>query len=602
MIVYPTSENRTLLRFPPWLTYGLLALSTAGFLGIYLPAKGQHSQSQLESQEAIRQELYKQHEAGTISEAFFIRAHEDLSVIGNPEFSANYTDSVRDLYKASTTIPHPIETWYLRDTTQHFIYALIPHHWSLLLLAFLCLPALGYIFEHLYDRLVYAGLISLIAPCWVVLSPHIKSSFWPNPIFSWSMTMATVLAAMYVTAPRAIVTLTFRTWFLKGFEARIHLPTLIFPALFYCGVTLINMQFPEFQRHFSAEQLASAALLGGIIGLFVLVLPSRNQQFDGNPETQINQQLARAEVYFTNQQKEKAISLLQELLDLGPTLQQTRRIANLAWEHHQTELADRAFKSALRKTLQNDDHSLAFQIVETMVFHNLQVPDSVLLKTAEFGIKNGKVETVRKMIPYIQDQPGLNIKDISQLQERLVTALFDRPDPNRTELYEIKQWFEANDPQSGALAKIDHFLSQFSSEAGLLSNYAPKSNVHKHLPVTLTTITSNQILFRTGSDSEKTVPWTAVLGGFGCLLDQDSGFMGALFIQFKRKLFACTFTHRDILIKDDTGKLISFANAWRELEKLKGPLPFTSLEDFETIRDAARFPEAAERFVKDFLP
>lgn len=600
MILYPTSENRTVLTFQSLFTWGLMVLSLIGYLAIYLPAKWRHTHLVQQNRETVRQELSKQHANGAIAEVFYIRAHEDLSVIGDPAYRENFPPSVSQAYDRLTQIPAPIETWLQRDNSFQIIYALIPHHWVLLLLGFICLPALGFIFEHLYDRLIYAGLFCLLAPLWVVLGPHLKSNFWPSPIFSWAMTMATLLAVFYVTAPRSIVTLSLRTWLFKNLESKIEVPTLMFPAIFFLGLTLVNMYIPLFKDYFQPEQLATAALTGGFVGLIVQFLPNRDQLFDANPEVRINQQLARAEVYFNEQQKDQAMGILKELLEMSPNLKQTRRIADLAWEHHQTELAERAFKSVLRQTLDQQHLSQAFQIAEIMIFHNITVPDSVMLKIFDYGLKEGKVDQIRKMLPYLQDRPNVSIEDVAKVQERLVTAIFEKELPDRETLYNIKLWFESHWPQSGAVAKIDHFLSQHSSEAGLVSNYAPTMNVHKHLQVSLLSITSNHVQIQTPDQTKKTIPWTAVLACFGSRVKDGPDMLGTIFVQFKRKIFACCFSNRDVMVEDSQQSLLSFPKAWGELKRHSGQqIRFLDMPLFGEVENEQAFQVAAENYLHD---
>lgn len=602
MIVYPSSENRTVLKFQPWATWVLLLLSLAAFLVFFLPAKWDYDRRAKQHQEQIRTELTKQHEAGNLSQVFLIRAQEDLAIIGDPAHRDIFPSSVHQLFEASDEIPQPLETWIGQGSPHHFIYASLPHHWLVLILACICLPPLGFIFEHLYDRLILAGLVILIAPLWIVLAPHMGSAFWPHLTMSWSMTIATLIAAFYVNAPRSVVTMTFRTWLLGNLEARIKIPTLMFAALYFLGLTLVNMRFEGFQAYSSGEQLATAALLGGLLGLGVQLLPNRDQQLDANPEAQINQQLARAEVYFDEQQKEKAVLTLKELLDLNPNLAQARRIADLAWEHHQTELAERAYKNVLRQTLRKNDLSLTFSIVETMVFHNLTIPDSVFLKTAELGAKDGRIDQVRKLIPYMDDRIGIQPSDILSIQERLVTTVFDQVTPDRETLYELKLWFESHAPQSGALAKIDHFLNQFSREAGLSGNYGQAPTIHKHLKISLLGINSNQLKIQTGDRTEKTVPWTAVTGCFGCQLNQGPDSIGTIFIKFKRKIFSCFFSNRDVLVKDQQGMLLSFPQAWRLLEEhCAQSLPFVAYDQFESTPNSRSFEQDAEAYIKNKL-
>jgi len=602
MIIYPTSENRTVSGFQPAFTWCLLLFSLVGFLAIHIPSKITYQKERQVRVEAIRQALTQQLELGQISEAIFIRAQEDVNLIGDPSYRNNFPKPVHDRFQHLQDLPRPLETWLQRDLPTQLIYAVMPHHWVLLLLVFVCLPPLGFIFEHLYDRLIYAGLFLFIAPAWVVLAERFDSPFLPSPLLSWSMTMAVLIAVFYTVAPRNLVTLTFRTWFFRNIEARITVPTILFPAIYFLGLSAVNLRLSEYQNYFSAEQLASAAIVGGLLGLIIMVLPNRDQVLDNNPKTQINQQLARAELFFDEQQREKAVETLRELLELDPELHQVQRIADIAWEHHQTDLAERAFKIVLRKTLSLDDFDRTFQTVETMVFHNLSVPDSVLLKTMEKGIKKGRIDQVRKLIPYAEDKPSMDPKAILSLQERLVTVLFDQYQPDRETLYEMKLWFEANFPQSGACAKIDHFLNQHSTEAGLTDNYTPAPQVHRHLKISLIAVTSNHLRIQTPDKVEKTVPWTAILGCFGSRSEEGPEFFGAILVQFKRKIFSCNFTNRDILVRNEQGELLGFPSTWELLRKCGvSHLPFLHLEEFETVPNETAFRLAAEEFANQYL-
>ena len=602
MIIYPTSENRTVLGFQPIMTWFLLLLSLVGFLVFHIPSKIAYQKEHDQRVESIRQALTQQQELGHISEAIYIRAQEDVSLIGDPNYRDNFPEPVHNQFKHLEDLPRPLETWLNRDLPTQMIYTVMPHHWVLILLAFLCLPPLGFIFEHLYDRLIYAGLVLLIAPVWAVLAQRTSSPFLPSPLLSWSMTMAVLIATFYTVAPRNLVTLTFRTWFFRNIEARITLPAILFPAVYFLGLSAVNLRLSEYQGYFSAEQLATAALLGGVLGLIIMVLPNRDQVFENNPKTQINQQLARAELYFDEQQRDKAIETLRDLLDLDPDLQQAQRIADIAWEHHQTELAERAFKIVLRKTLSLEDFDRTYRTVETMLFHNLAVPDSVLMRTLEAGIKKSRIDQVRKLMPYTQDKPNIKEKDILSIHERLVTAIFDQQNPNRETLYELKLWFETHHPQSGALAKIEHFLNQHSTEAGLSENYTPAPQIHRHLKVILAGITRNNLRIQTPDKVEKTVPWTAILGCFGSRAEKGPDFYGSVLVQFKRKIFSCNFTNRDILVRDEQDKLLSFPAAWQLMRKCGvAHLPFLHLEEFETVIDESAFHLATEEYARQFL-
>ena len=206
---------------------------------------------------------------------------------------------------------------------------------------------------------------------------------------------------------------------------------------------------------------------------------------------------------------------------------------------------------------------------------------------------------VRKLLPYVQQHDEIDEDAVLQVYDQLVTKLVEQPHANKELLLECQTWLERHAPQSQTLVKIEVFFEKIRGLSDDSISYRPMVRIHKSVDIDLLGITGKNVRLKVEGTKEQNVPWTAVEGIFGCYVTGASrGYVGCIFIKFKRKIFACHFTKNRILIKDRFDQPLSFERTWDLLKtNLPEDLPALEMDAFPEIADTAELPRLTQEFL-----
>ena len=601
MFFYPSQESKTDYRFQPWMGLFIGAIFLAGYLLVTVPHKEDFRESRKVAWENFMTMLDLSQKMGHLRESFLIKAQQEPRLVLDPEYGDIYTPQVRRAYERYLDTPRPLTTLITDGGWRRHLLTIAPHHGGLLIVGVVALWLMAFVFEHVYPRTALLLLFVFISNSLILAVPHIPPPYRPSLLFCWAYSLAILLVVCWLTSPKARISLSFVTWFISAKEFRLLLPSLLPPAAFIAALAFIGYFNAEFKPLFEPLSLSVIPAFGLLFTLFLLPLGQRDRSRDQSPEQKVNRLLAQIESHFDEDRNQEALALLEEALDLNPTPEQHQRIADLAWGHHHGELAHSSYNVLYREALHTKSPEKLLQVVEEMLFREIPIPTGSLLSAVNLALKNGKLPVVRKFLPFLENQGEVKAETLLEIRENLAEKMCRIALPDKLFLFELKEWFERHQPQSKALADINRFFKKSAeiSEDHLGFGQRP-SLIHRFLDIKLAEVTFHHLVIQVKDGKQQRVPWSAVLGLFGCKTILDpKGFRGALLIKFKQKVFACQFGGADILMEDALNETFPFRKIWDMLkEYIPEDLPAMALEDFENIPDEKEFRLKVVQFLQ----
>ncbi len=586
MIVFPSSESKTESKSLPWASLILAALTFICYFLVSRPSQNDYEVRRLELEQALQRELEDQYRQGYLPESFWIKSQEDYKIVKQPENQAIFPPEVHKAYQNLLDLPLPLEGLAKKDPVRRILLVFIPHHGSLLLLGVACLLILGFLFEHIYDRQVLLAFFFLASALWLILENLLPAWLWPSPLFTWSNTIAVISLVMWLSAPKAYITLTFRTWFGKYTEFKPRLPSVLFPLIYLIGLLLINLLVSEYKSQFYPRSMVAILFMATLfVFLTLLIKPKETRAPD--PVAEVHEGISLAETYFAEERHKEGMDLLGKLLFQSPTKEQVRHIAETAWQNHDNALTEQAYKILLREALNDKEPVSILKIIEEMLYKNLPIPGNTLLAAVQTGIKRAMIADVRSLLPFLRQHKEIPPEMVLDIYGQVVDRLSQGAHPNKDYILECQEYLEEAFPDSDPLNRIRLFFAKEGGLSSELPGHTPSHEIYKHVGIDLLGVTRNNLMLKVGGN-EKKVPWTAVKGLFGChIADGETGYRACIFLKFKRKIYACNFSKERIMIKDRMGHILPFEGAWELLvTHLPEDLPSLSMEFFEDLAES----------------
>lgn len=601
MIAFPSAESKTQYRFAPWAGIALGLLSLLFYLVWMLPLQREYQAEKDRAEQVFQQLLDEQHDSGSLGNNFWARAKEYPEVIEEWENNRIFSEEVKEAFRKTRQIPLPLERVADGPLLQKIPLALTAHHLGILLLGMACLVLMSYVFEHLYDLQYLLVYFVLSSAGWLFLQPFLPAAYWPSPIFSWSYTIAVLLIICWLCAPGATITLTFRLWLGKFVDFKPEIPSLLVPLVFLGGLLGFTFYDSSYQSQFSLTSLAALPLEAFLLALPLTLISPRGFKAENAGEIEVNRLLASADSLFAEERHREAMDLLRQLLDQAVSPEQIRRVADLAWRNHNSDLAFQGYQRLLKDAYQSPDLLNVLAVVEEMLFRDLPVPGKALQMVVNLGLKHNQFGKVRKMLPYFRDHHEIDGETVLNAHTLLVEKLIAQANPDKELLLDISSWLERNHPDSKLLGSIQACFKKTANNSHMLDNYDRKLSIYKFVDIDLLDIGTNYIRLQVNGAREQSAPWTAITGIFGChVATGKRGFRGCILLKFKRKIFACSFSTERILMADAEGRTLSFEEIWKLLrENIPEDLPFVSMRDFPEIRVEDKYPQMVQVFLDE---
>ena len=600
MLIYPSSESKTNHTSPPWVAMILVLISVGAFLGVHGPAARQAKLMNEEAAAILSAVLDNDVANRKLGEKTRFKVKQDPSLVGRSEMRDTFSAEARAAYQNWINTPKPMEIIARSGPIRKLLLTLTPHGIAVLIVGCLCLLLQGFLFEHLYDRLLPAAIFATSAALWLILDQKVPDPYWPSPLFAWANTVAVMTLFMWLAAPRAKVYLTIKVWLFRVFEIQPALPNLLFPTAFlgtYLGVLFYASPYGE-----QANPIALIAV-GGQALLFYPVLMAMTRRDDAEEAIgETNQMIARAESLFDEDKSKDAFLLLRKMMESDLDEEQLRRVADLAWRNHDNEIAKQGYRTLLKLALTGQEVHKLMAIIEDMNYKELDTPGAALTTAINLGLKKNMMQDVRKLLSYFRDHPEIEAEARLDFHARLVEKLVTGANPDKQYLAEVLEWLRRHHPDADATQRAELFFSQ--SRDSVKSSPMIGQKIHKHVEAVLIEVNSKTVRMRVDNRSEQEIPWSAVVAFFGAhMTGEKRGFRGSVMLKFKRKIFSCTFDRNNIEIKDPIGQTMTFEAAWGLLEKnAPEDAPFLPMSKFEDMPDEKAFEEACLTFInKDFM-
>jgi len=583
----------------PWASILLAGLTLICYFMVLSPLKKEHQVRKIIAEQELLQALGTQFRQGNLSNHFFEDAQRDFRIIGKPENLDIFGPGVVAAWRDMENLPLPMNILDKESPIRKLLMMLTPHEEGILLAGIICLLFIGYLFEHLYDRQVLLALFFLSGSMWMILQTHVPAAWWPPPIFSWSFTILTLTITTWLRAPKASLTITFRTWFIKVIQFNFNLPIVLIPLAYTIFLVTFNLKLSIYHTQFSLQTIAAPAAEALVFLLFLMGISYREVE-DGGPEVALNRQFARAESLMEQDRKDDGMEILRKILTSQPSIAHTRRAGELAWQYHSNELAEQAFSVVLKDALASKDLIKIVKVIEEIAYKNLTVPGSALHAAMAAAMKKNMLGDVRGLLPFYTTHKEISEADTIKIYEDLVSKITAQSQPNKEFLFECQQWLETNVPDSESILKARTFFEMQQRASESFKAITSMRLIHKHLDVKILEVTNNFIaLILQGQDKIQKVPWTAVEGLYGCHVTQgERGYRGSIFLKFKRKIFSCNFTRQSMMVKDRFGQSVGFEAVWESLKE-HGPedIPFLDLNDFPDVVNLSNYPRMAQEFI-----
>ncbi len=600
LFFYPSSESKTDSTSPPWSLIVFSMISLICFGVILGPRERAYRESFQSAQVVLGEALTYQYQRGQISDELYFDAQERPEIITLWRNRHVFSDQVKDAYRRLENMPLPLASLE-SSPLKRMLLMFTPHHFTLALLGAFCLWIAGFLAEHRFGRRLPLALLLLSAASWLLLSNYAPPSwqtFLPSPLFAWSGAVAVSVLSFWLTSPRAVVTMSLKIWLGRFVEIRPELPLAILPLVFFSAYFFVNQYLSSYSDYYSPLSMGALAIEGVVFAVALAFFSTRLKP--DTPEQELNQQIARAESLFSGGRHEDALAILRDALENAPNLEQTRRVADLAWRHHHTGVAEQAYRALLKEALRAHTFLDALPLIEEMLFRSVPVPGHVLYAIAMLGVKQNQVAEARKLLPFMRDHDEIERPDLLNFYTLLIDKEMEKALPDRQFLLEGEAWLNRHCPDSQLLKRVRAYLQ---NNVAFAASEPEKKRVaiHQFLDIYLLDITVAKLRLQPVKGKEQNVPWTATMGFFGCHVAdaKTRGYRGSILLKFKRRVYACQFSSERVKLKSESGATLSFEQAWALL-KTHAPedLPFHDLDEFEQIADAEAFPKKLEAFIE----
>lgn len=595
MIFYPSSESKTDFTLIPWGSIIISILSIAGFVGVLQPETQKFHKQQEAKELIIKNSVESAFQVGRLKHEFWSEFQGDFHMLGREANNNIFPPAIIRAYQDYTNSPLPL-TSIAQDKSMKLLLSIIPHDLYALILGILAILFTGYLFEHLYHHIMILVFYVLSAIFWIFVPPLLTLPQWPPIEMTWSVTIGTLCFLTALRTPTTVITITIKTWFGKFFNFEPNLPVLLLATGYLVLISLEVIFLSEFTNNFSPLSMAMIPVTAFAFALLLFVLPHRPQ--DTDEELEINQMLARAESYFSNDRHDDAIETLRFCYTQNPTNEQIKRIADIAWKHHDSQLARQGYINLLKAAYDNTDFRKTIALIDEMVSKNLELPLSPLQTAIQIGLQKQMLDEVQRLLPYFVSHQDATETTILALYDQYVDRLITRPNPDKNKIWEILQWLQQHFPESDTTAKVDLYFQGLRTKKHEAVS-APVQKIHKYMEIGLINVTDKELLLKIGADKEQNIPWTAFLGlSVYHFPGVHQGYKGCLFIKFRRKIFACSFSPKDILMKDVLGQQLTMEKLWEIFEQhIPEGAPFIYLDQCEDLSSPDQFEAAANEFV-----
>ncbi|MDJ0836565.1 MAG: hypothetical protein QNK37_08610 [Acidobacteriota bacterium] len=602
MIFYPSEETKTNRRGIAWASLILVAASILGYALIVVPLTADYQADLERTERAFWEAVDRQYQSGTLDNDFLVSVRQDPDIAGLAENRGIFSEEVRKAYRTMTTQSLPMERLSARGNLGKLSVIISPSSLLILIPGCLALWLMGFVLEHRYDRQLALALFILSGFLWVFLEDRVPAPWWPAPVFAWMWTVTVFLWVGWLSSPGASVIVTVRAWFGASFKFTPAVPTL-YLCLGFTAIALAYAWFGPYAALFRPESLTAVLMEAGIFSLVFIFFAPKEKVVDDDPESLVNQQISAAEVLYRDERYEEATHVLSNLLDHNPDMDQLGKMINLAWHQDETEVVERCYAALLKKAVATNDFYRILTVVDEMVLRRIPVPGRSLLNLVNISLRQELVKDALKLLPYLRESNQVEKEDIITSHERLAEILVRQQQPDYAALKEIYAWIAGNHPKSETLGLIKTcFGKRKASKAE--TRLVHRIRIEKVVNVELFDVGISHLELRIPGKKMQRVPWTAVLGLFGCHMSTENrGLRGCIVIKFQRRVFGCIFSPDSIQIKDSFGRIMSFEETWNKLqEQVPGDLSFLKMKDFQQIPTEAAFESGLSAFMNAGQP
>lgn len=586
MLVYPSSESYTDHKFWPLASLILSIAACCVYIFAVFPEMEAYSKVRSQKRSVIVEHLTEAYAEGRLPRGIYLDLQRNVYLLDLPENQRLVDFETQEAFRNYESVPLPLRKWYLEGRLKRLLPIIAPTELFPLLWGVCFLFLAGYVFEHIFDRVVWVGLFSIIGVFWVIAAPYIRLEIFPSPILAWANTTAALVFVAWISAPKEKMTFTIHVWFFKLHNWTLDVPLFILPFLCLAGFGVFYYQFSTYSAGFSPVSLISPAIVGLLGAIPLFWVRTRDDLVDNSPEAVANRSFVQVEILFSEEKPDEAIALLRKILAESPSNYQTRRVAEYAFQHHHSQLTQEAYHRMLREAVREDDFDQIYRLVEEMLNLNLDVPPGMLTKTMEICFKRDQLRLVRELLPHIWNGDGLKEQTIEEITDTYTRMLLKRKDVDRGHLFDLRQWYENNHRHSDTLTAIDVYLEKHRDYGGGGAPIIKRDTIHRFVDVEILDISRDKVVLRPEGSEQQSVPWSAFMGACGCYISGGDGYRGCLMIRFKKKVFGCDVKHGSI----SGERFRTFEEIWEQLaEHMPPDLPFMPYEAFPELHEGDDF-------------
>ncbi len=585
------------MSIPPWAAISLTVICLLVHFFVYVPEHKRVFDRQVELKTRLFEALDWDVDQGLISHEFSIKARNDPSVLDDPEYLSVVSESVKVSYQALAIVKAPLHRDRNNGLGNLGPNLVMSHSVFILILTLIFLPLAGFLFEHVYHHVV--AIVIYIGTATAISIMPTDSSVWPPPSMAWSFSLATIVLLTLFVAPTAVLTMNIRGWLIRSFHHQIKIPFVVFAIFFGLLFAFSHSRWTPYLDDFSWSYVWVVPALA-VAWLFILLMvPNRERRDASDPETVVDNNLARIEMLFGDEKYSEARDALAGLVDKGPTLDQLLRIGELAWRHNENELSDRCFLTAVRQVMPSKDLARILPVVDEVAFKGRGIPAAALETTIELGIQENQFALVRKLVPVFKDHPNIDDAQIHFLFTKIVNMFLSSKEPDQQYLLQVRGWLEPKEVCADLVDRINEFFSQKSQEDETILNYTSFHQIGAQVNIELLAVTNDHIRLQLEGGSNQDVPWTAIIALYGGhMISASRGYRGSIILRFKRKVFSCNFTSNQILITREDGESLGFEDTWSLIRRYAPEgMPVTRFRDFRDHIDLDAYQRNMDVFL-----
>ncbi len=502
---------------------------------------------------------------------------EDLArnpyLLDDPEISREVSLKLQLAYKEYKEVKTLNQIVFKRQNAVSIIngffnLSIIHFFWCLI---FFYLAA--YLLEHVFNPFIFFISFLIILSAW--FGVHMDQKW------TWEIPLNSIFPGIVLSLWLLVLRMAFNShlvvaigiWPIKSLCGKLNLSFVLLFLVFSLGLvadTYLNHQMK------TMKYPVYLALLTGLAASFLpFVTGNRISREEKKEWRVIGKSLNQVEDALQKGEHEFAKKKIRKLNTPKLNYEQSGRLAEFAWSLGMMDVVSNCYNRQLLKM--DGGETDKEHLLKKMLQRGVKIPSVHFEKLFKKAVKTSDSALLRIVFPHLSTQNPKTMEHIKvTLRERIKRAIKNDED---LFLQDMLQNLKGITAFSSLTAGIERYLIERTKKNVYVDNYVRNVNISNFININLAEIKTSHIVMELSNGSMQKVPWMAVKGILGFMIQSTP--VGVIFVEFKKKLFACQFEQSRFIAELAEW---SFTDVWERLRsQAPEDLKVSEYAKFETI-------------------